>query len=153
VYRLYFRTRDKSKMAELKYTADISFLNPSGGDYSDDIKAGDVAVWELAPGDYEFYNFELYYGNGLVEKTYSSQEDFSIPFTIKPGKTLYLGEFRAMEQGSGFGATPGRPKFQIFDEHARDLPIAKRKDPLVGEPEILVPYPAAINSPFFERLP
>jgi hypothetical protein len=155
-YRLFFHTHDKSKMAQVKYTANQPFLPQRYTDYSDGIEAGDVAVWALAPGEYEFYNFEIYYAGGMVQETFRSKEDFSIPFTIKPGKTVYLGEFRAMEiyVRNLFGLeVPGGAKFQIFDEHARDMPIAKVRDPLVGEPEILLPDPAAIKSPFFQRLP
>jgi hypothetical protein len=90
-----------------------------------------------------------------VQSTFRSKVEFSIPFTIKPGKTVYLGEFRAMDiTGQNLFGIPlaAGAKFQIFDRSTRDLAIAKRKDPAISAAEIRIPDPAKIGRPFFERL-
>lgn len=150
VYRLFFRTRDKSKTAQLTYS------RSARPDYSNDYIAGAVRTYSLEPGEYEFYDFELFFTNGFLTEHFSAKEPFSIPFTIKPTQTIYLGEFRAMPlSGSSLIGLPAHAgaKFQLSDQSARDLPLAKSQNSLVAIPEIRIPDPTVIASPLFERLP
>jgi hypothetical protein len=118
--------------------------------------AGGVRTYSLQPGEYEIYNVELFSSNGLALERFSLKKPISIPFTIKPGQTVYLGEFRAMPlEGRNFFGLPADAgvKFELSDQSARDIPIARTQDSRVTTPEIRIPDPAAIQSPFFERLP
>lgn len=149
-YKLLFQTRDGKKSGSLTY-------NPKGRpDYSNTYLAGAVRTYPLQPGEYEIYNVELLSSNGIAQERFSFKKPISISFTIKPRQTIYLGEFRAMPiEGRNFFGLPADAgaKFQLSDESARDIPIAKTQDSRVTAPEIRIPDPTAIQSPFFERLP
>jgi hypothetical protein len=149
-YRLFFRTRDGSKTGSLSYSLGAR------SDYSDAYIAGVVRTYSLQPGEYEIYDFEFFFSNGYLSERFSSKEPFSIPFTIKPWQTVYLGEFRAMPmEGRNLFGLPvhAGAKFLLSDQSARDIPIAKTQDTRVTNPEIRIPEPASIGSPLFERLP
>jgi hypothetical protein len=150
IYRLFFRTRNGKKSGDLTYNR---FSRP---DYSDAYISGAIRTYSLEPGDYQIYDFELFFSNGFVEQRFSAKEPFSIPFTIKPKQTVYLGEFRAMAiEGQNLFGLPAHAgaKFLLSDQSARDIPIARAQDTRVANPEIRIPDPAAIGSPIFERLP
>ncbi|MBV9571643.1 MAG: hypothetical protein JO056_10430 [Alphaproteobacteria bacterium] len=149
VYKLIFRTREKTKTGRLTY-------NPRARpDYSNDYIAGAVRTYSLTPGDYEIYDLEIFYTNGFVQETFSSKEPFSIPFTIKPKQTIYLGEFRAMPMSRPSLLLLGLPvpagaKFQLSDQSERDIPIARTQNSRVTNVEIKIPEPP---NPLFERVP
>ena len=149
-YRFFFRTRDGSKIGHFSYS-----LN-TRPDYSDAYTTGVVRTYSLQPGEYEIYDFEFFFSNGYLNERFSSKKPFSIPFTIKPKQTVYLGEFRAMPtEGHNLFGLPvhAGAKFQLSDQSARDIPIAKTQDTRVANPEIRIPDPASIGSRLFERLP
>ena len=150
IYNLFFRTHDGGKTGRLTYNLGAR------PDYSSAYVAGVVRTYSLQPGEYEVYKVELYFGNGFVEQHFSSKEPFAIPFTIKPGRSVYLGEFRAMPmEGRNLFGLPAHAgaKFMLSDQSARDIPIARQQDTRVADPEIRIPDPAAIGTPLFERLP
>jgi len=125
-------------------------------DFADDFEAANIFVWPLAPGNYEIYDFDVLYSVGNGWSTFSSKVEFSVPFTIEPGRTIYLGEFRAMDLNGRniFGLpVPAGVKFQIFDKSARDLALAKARESAITEFKISLPDPSKIGSPLFERTP
>jgi len=163
-YWLYFRTQDRTRSGDIGYAcghtlgcADmLTFAASPATDYADNIEAADVIVLPLAPGDYEFYDFEVFYNSTYAQSTFRSRGEFSIPFTIKPGEAVYLGEFRAMDvpgQNLIGLPVPAGAKFQIFDESARDLPIARAKDPKITDVKVALPDVSKIGTPAFERIP
>jgi hypothetical protein len=56
---------------------------------------GGVFVIALKPGNYEFHNVHFHYNVFLGHRYISARQDFSIPFTVKPGRALYVGELTA----------------------------------------------------------
>ena len=153
-YQLYYRPKTRCGEAFISHLHNNIF---SAQKPDIDDNAEEAEVWELRlpPGDYEFYNFEITSDNGIVRKRFTSPEDFSVPFTIKPGKTSYFGDFRAMavEGRNIFGlAVDAGAYFMISDQSDRDLQIAKLKDSTISGVENSVPDPRTLNNNYFRPM-
>ncbi len=93
---------------------------------------GLVYAFSLPPGEYEFFDFRLFYSTGYSESSWSAQEEFSIPFTVTTGEVSYLGEIHTIQLvGENlFGIDiPAGGVFAISDQIERDLPKLKTKFP------------------------
>lgn len=64
-------------------------------EYNNEFGAGIVEVLSLQPGRYELCNFSVNSIAGGGSKEQFSREDFSVPFEVKAGETVYLGNFEA----------------------------------------------------------
>ncbi len=98
--------------------------------YSDDFGVGVVKVASIPAGKYEFINYSAFRGNGGTGGiVYSAKEDFSIPFEIKPGETIYLGNYQALvvfsKTAIGINISHWEG-FKVRDASAHDLSIAQR---------------------------
>jgi len=111
---------------------DYQFVNRSGwGEAETDFKSHDeqgvVIVASLAPGDYEIFASGAYlWGVG----PYSSRLDSVIPFSVSPGKTVYLGRYQAhWVKGHNLLGMPinGGAEYSIRDEMTSDMEIARKK--------------------------
>ena len=90
--RLFFTD---TKDYEPRYAIDKKgFSNILGHQYTvkDSAKEGDAFAFVLPAGEYILYNFSLESGQNYSQ-TWSSSENFSIPFVVEPNKVNYLGEF------------------------------------------------------------
>lgn len=56
---------------------------------------GGIFVAALRPGDYEFHNVYFFYPGPLAHHKFWGKQDFSIPFTLRSGRVLYVGELTA----------------------------------------------------------
>ncbi len=116
-------------------------------DYKNELETGVVLVKSLPPGQYEIYNFDIYLNTGVAESQFSSREDFSVPFTVSPGQTTYLGNFQAngIKGKNMFGMTVphGGAVFAVSNRAQRELTIARSKDPKVSLDAIAEPPDAA----------
>jgi len=152
-FALYFRSQDRCNVGRLFHLHDNIFFSAKP-DITEPKEEGEVWVWSLKPGNYEFFNFEVSSNNGFGGFSLKSQDDFSIPFTIKARQTIYLGDFRAMpvkRPSILFGIhVLSSVTFVVTDQSARDVPIAKAKDASVGNVEIAVPDLSSLDSPFFK---
>jgi hypothetical protein len=113
-------------------------------------ETGIVDVRRLPPGKYEIFNFDILYYNGLVPRRWRSEQDFSIPFTIAPGRTTYVGEFMAVKltRRNIIGATLSNGAyFVLSDKSDRDVAIARQKEPGLGEATDSVIDPKSIANP------
>ena len=55
---------------------------------------GSVFVLQLPPGQYEMYDVYFHMDQASAgSTTFSSKQEFSVPFEIKKGESVYLGEF------------------------------------------------------------
>lgn len=87
-------------------------------------ESGNVDVETLPPGQYEAYSFEVTTGSLAYGGTWTPKQEFSIPFTIQPGQTTYIGNFaRSTDSTMGLGY------FIISDKLDRDMAIARTKAP------------------------
>ena len=99
-------------------------------------QSGHVMARRLPPGNYSIESF--YFGGslpGVGAYDWSSSVPFKIDFTITPGKTTYIGSFmRAASLGTSLEPQLGAAGFFVISNQAeRDLPIAARKYPNLGE--------------------
>jgi hypothetical protein len=101
-------------------------------DFSEGAANGVVVVGSIPPGDYEVQNFSSSRYGYPVSRTFSSQVDAAIPFSIRPGEATYIGEYQAREVNGRnlFGAEfTVMIYFVVTDKSDRDLGVAARKMP------------------------
>jgi tetratricopeptide (TPR) repeat protein len=112
---------------------------------------GDVVVRALPPGDYILSRYFAFAGANCGHSGFATS--FSVPFSVKKGEAVYLGNFRFepitwhLIWGSSCSAGG---YFVVSNEEARDLPVAKTKRPQL--PETIsrqLPDTAALNLPMF----
>jgi len=159
-YRLNYRAKSgcgKAFISHLHANFNIftALLPQKQPDIDDAAEEAEVWVVPLAPGEYEFYDFEIWSDNGIVRNRFSPREEFSVPFTIKTGTSTYLGDFRAMAlNGRNIVGFPveGGAYFMISDQSDRDLKIAKAHDPAVTEVEKAVPDAKTLGSSYFRPM-
>jgi hypothetical protein len=99
-----------------------------------------VMVESLAPGKYEIFEIDESYMIGTISM--SQWINVSLPFEIKSGTALYLGEFKAIgitKKNILGGSRPDGVRYVVSDQNARDLPIAKRKAQIPDNVVIAVP--------------
>jgi hypothetical protein len=117
---------------------DVHFLWHEGWAVStgDDLAAvgghGAIIMKELSAGDWEVNTFRLQSHGGFVRVRWSPAKEFSIPFTIRPGRATYIGSYQPVAYKFG-GA-----RFVVTDQSARDIPIAKAKKPDLGPVDVEV---------------
>lgn len=119
---------------------------------------GFVSVLKLPPGKYELYNFSVFGGAGFGSVTWSSKQDFSVPFEVQAGKATYIGAYDCTPIfGEGiFGLRALAGMYWILsDQHDRDVPIARGREPgLTQTPvDIAVPDPQRLNIPLITGVP
>lgn len=112
-----------------------------------DPELGQVVIQHLKPGRYEVFNYYMSWACGYYKICFDSNDphdvteadknDFSLPFAIEPGKALYLGDFTAYASQNNILA-PGAVLY-ITDKSARDLDIARKRVPKLGEIVVAVP--------------
>ena len=119
--------------------------------------AGDVKIFSLEPGDYEIDsvqqsgNDDCRAGQGEVGR------DVSIPFKVRPGRSVYLGEFKFLGVHGKFDqfdeTTLSDYRIVLSDQGARDLPVARSRDPGLGDVDAAVPDADALGSFLFGSAP
>lgn len=126
-------------------------------------QAGVIVVKRLPPGSYEVYNLGAVTSHSGATVTFSLRSEISIPIEVKPGHSVYIGQFEAIGVmgPNRVGITiPVDVRFQVSDQSGRDFSFALRKDSAVGLPEVaildtkgvdeqvLVRAPAAYDKPY-----
>lgn len=124
-YTLRIRKKDKSATGGFGYVPHNLF-RPTPCDFEERYYHGFVKVLKLEPGEYEVFNFVLGTRSGII---YTAKEDFSAPFTVKEGETIYIGEywFASIKKKDFLGQTSRRFYITISDRGGRDIPIAIKK--------------------------
>jgi hypothetical protein len=151
-YKLFIRKMDKSLNSGVAYLPDNMF-KPTKKDFIDNDSHGAVISFAMPAGDYEIYNCDIFENLGLRQTNYRAKQDFSIPFSIKPGTATYLGEYIAFTIGKGFlGTSTGGAIFVVKNEMARDVQIAKKKFPDLFADNVIdsVPSPDSIGCPLIK---
>ncbi|HEX7927594.1 MAG TPA: hypothetical protein VF678_08385 [bacterium] len=90
--------------------------------------AGRVAVVELNAGTYELYRWEAKTGQLLLT---SGATPPKVRFTIEPNKVKYIGDLHLFWENPAY-------RVGMYDMKDRDLPIIKKKVPLISEDQIVV---------------
>lgn len=120
--------------------------------------SGRIFEVTLPAGDYEFFQVHLVnVHGGLGSSTWKSKEPFSVPFTIEPGRTYYIGEIRGfpMIGTSLIGmSVPAGGYFIFVDREARDTELlAKRRGAALGPVVNIVPEIVREPTPFVRTTP
>ncbi len=160
-YTLEFRKRDHSEKLIVHNDAN-NWLSPTKNDFAGPDENGVVKVVTLKPGSWELYEYfattttsgvMIYSGN---HSAVDPGPDFSVPFTVAPGHAVYIGDFKAIgtftKNFIGIKVPTG-VHFEVADRSARDIEIAKRKDPSLADVEVQIPNIAAIDNPLFQVAP
>lgn len=120
-------------------------------DFNTGYETGKVRIQHLRPGKYEVYSFE-FIGSSIGDWIiWHPKKPFSIPFTIKPGETTYIGNFaRAPSLGTPKAAELGAAGFFVVsDKHQRDIEIARTKRPDLPPVTVSVTDVSEFGVPFF----
>jgi hypothetical protein len=156
-YSLLFRKRGSSS-AEKSATGHFTYYQTNmfykqAADYQSSAESGVVLVRSLPPGDYEIYNFNIFFNGGTVQNNYGSRTDFSIPFSVKPGRATYLGNYQAnkLTGKNFFGLSlPAGAVFVVADRLESELALAETKTKSqLGAAQDATPQPSQIGNPFF----
>jgi hypothetical protein len=135
-YNLFYRKKNHAPDGDgMIWWGQASILEGHKLDIDTGSETGIVDVRRLPPGEYEIFNFRVFYNGGNVQKHFSSKTDFSIPFSIRPGRATYIGEFIAVGvQGENiFGfSIPDGAYFTVSNRGERDIAIARQKYPGLG---------------------
>lgn len=160
-YSLLFRTRDPAVPAAQAGVGRFTYFQTNmfykqAPDYRSSREEGVVLVRALPPGEYEIYNFNIYFNTGMVEKNFGARVDVAIPFTVKTGVTTYLGNYQANGQTGKnvFGMPlPAGAVFAVSDRLADDLALAQAKAAAPpGAAVNATPDPARLGHPYFVPL-
>lgn len=156
-YSLMFRKRGAAAAGEAPSTGRFTYFQSNifykqAPDYQAATEQGVVLVNSLPAGDYEIYNFDVFFNGGTVQKNFGSRADFSVPFTVKPGQVTYLGNYQANGlRGENFlgMALPAGAVFAVSSRMAAEMALAqaKSKAPL-GEATDATPQPSRVGNPF-----
>jgi len=140
-YLLFFRTADGEHQDSVRY-GQHNWLLRTSRDFDDAQGNGVVKILDLAPGDWQIDNFEF----TSYAATIRPYHPFEVHFTVKPGTTTYIGDYRVH-----VGAVPSSrdPQlgnqqlvtvyFSVTDQSARDVAIARKKDGDIGDVEVALP--------------
>jgi hypothetical protein len=150
-YNLFYRRKDRSPEGNGKiWWGQASILEGRELDSESEAGTGIVDVRRMPPGDYEIFNFSLFYNAGNVQKFFSSKQEFSIPFSIRPGSTTYIGEYLVAGLfGRNIFGMPiaGGGYFIISNKSERDIAVAKRKQPALGPVQSAVVDARIVGNP------
>jgi len=148
-YTLLLRSTDHVHLRTVTYRRSASAARGNTrDDYYDTDESGNVQSLTLAAGSWEIYNFQF----GRADGEYAvAKTDFSLPFTVTPGQTAYIGDYRAgtIPQREITPGSAGRLGFYVTDMNARDTTIARERDQSLGAIAIEIPDVSAAHCPFF----
>lgn len=123
-------------------------------DFEDDLQTGVVRYKRFAPGEYDIFWFHVPRGAPFANIYFQPTKPFSIPFTIRPYETTYIGNFDAHEipggRTLGFPAASG-VYFVLSDQGSRDISIAQKQSAIIGAVRKDVPDPALLGTPLFRK--
>ncbi|MBI3528188.1 MAG: hypothetical protein HY067_09480 [Betaproteobacteria bacterium] len=129
-YSFLFHHTGKKETGRFTYFQHNIFTSQKP-DYSNEDETGVVEVATLPPGKYELTNFDIFSNRfGGPQIHYSSRKEFSIPFEIRPGEVVYLGNYQAnIIKGRNFFGMPvnGGAFFVVTDRSEIDLQLAKAR--------------------------
>jgi hypothetical protein len=151
-YSLFFRKRDGSYSGKV-FWGQANMFEDRKLDFEGGGKAGIVDVTRIPPGDYELFNFQIFYNAGTAQKWFSSKQDFSIPFKIRQGGGTYIGEFIAVGvKGQNFFGIeiPAGGYFVVSNKAERDIAIAKRKEPALRDVASAVANVGSVGNPLIK---
>jgi len=138
-----------------------NWFSSDKNDFLDPDEAGIVLSKSLPPGPWEVCSYtatnnlgKIFVPQGTPLSDMFTPRDFSIPFTISPGRATYIGDFKAVgtTTKSLLGLTiPAGPRWVITNRSARDVAIAQKKDPNLQLIDVSVPDVDQLGDPRFSN--
>jgi hypothetical protein len=118
-------------------------------DFDDAFENGAVKILSLSPGDWTVSGLKI----ATFPELITPLDTIALPFTVKSGETVYIGDYRAHAAvWSGNGQNPANGVvFDVSDQSARDIPIAKKKDKEIGEVTVSIPDTTS-GRPYFQSV-
>jgi hypothetical protein len=155
MFAFQFRSRDGKHSDYASYSHDS--LLSRGSDFVGENEKGGVQILTVPAGEWEMYQCAMTgRSSALDSTTFYPSKDFSVPITIIPGGTVYIGSYRAVwtagKDAFGAAVTTGG-YFAVSDQSGRDIAIAKKKDSAIGDVDAQIPDYGALGLPFFQPVP
>ncbi len=142
-FGIHIRSKDGEHTDFVTFQSGGFFSSPR--DFEGPEGQGTVRMLELAPGAWEIYVAGMTVRTGLYSAdALTSKDGLSIPFTVKAGETVYIGDYLA---------SSGPVSISVRDRSARDLAIARTKYKISGDVTIAVPDAAALQNSMFHSAP
>jgi hypothetical protein len=95
VFGLIFSPKGGNENGYLRYLSSnkIQYLSPI--EYETSQNQGRTFVVALRPGEYELHSAIVNQIDSIIKHSFSAKRSYSLPFTLKAGRALYIGEFIA----------------------------------------------------------
>jgi hypothetical protein len=151
-YHLFFRRiADRALPRETQPVGAFSFAPgfTSTRDYKTSSDSGVVLVSSMPPGQYEIFSYEVYIGSAVGATYFRPKEPFSIPFSVAPGQTVYVGNYQANRiDGTNLlgQRVMASPFFKISDRMDADYAFVKTSKPTLPAPAVNA-TPRAVVAP------
>lgn len=154
-FEIKFRPKgsnDGQSGSEIVYAHDIGMPGGTGVDFNDRKNgAGSVFSAYLPPGEYELYGIRLFENLGSMTTTFHTKVDFSIPFTVAKGETVYLGAFLATTtKGKNLlgMSVPSGAYFLVSNQLQRDVGLLAKKQIVIPVDKVRVSLAASPDNPY-----
>jgi hypothetical protein len=140
-YSLKLRSADGHAFRSVTYVQDHPLANKRDFDGADE--NGIVKIISLPAGAWEIFGAAM--DDWPVH--YRPLASFQIPFTVAAGQTVYIGDYRA----TFITDKDGKRNFffEVTDQSARDIPIARRASGSISAVSVGVPDVSGAHTPVF----
>ncbi|GKX34557.1 MAG: hypothetical protein MnENMB40S_21750 [Rhizobiaceae bacterium MnEN-MB40S] len=142
IYSFYFRNEADGGIGKITYTPGLLGNEKTIRNKAANEK-GTVKSYTLPAGQYHFYKFSIIQGQYGGYRDWEPREEFSIPFTVRPGRATYIGEITMSPViGRSLFGLPvlAGGVFTISSNPGRDIPLFTEKFPKIN-PQIIVQDP------------
>lgn len=156
-YSFIFRRVGGTERRTMTYVQD-KIGAPQKRDYDNASENGVVLSFRLPPGQYEIYNLDIYMPGAMSYTHYYANKDFSIPFSVRPNETSYLGHYQAnriMGKNLLGLPLPAGAVFVVSSKQLADIDLLKKRLSAAALGTIVdaTPNPKTIGNPIFvERI-
>ena len=129
-YKITLQVRNNETGQRYQFERIASFLFGQN-----DFELGSVHAHALPAGEYAITDFRIFHVIGMeygtIESVWVSPTEFSIPFSVAPKSTQYLGEWRCLPKyhDGFFGKEANGCRFAVSDQFGRDAPLLRAKYP------------------------
>lgn len=152
---IFFRKKGSTDSGQITFIHDGLWNVPI--DFDDKAVRGTLFAVRLPVGEYELHQVMFFINRGQFgTTTFKAKEEFSIPFRVEEGRSIYLGEFVAVPvMGKNFFgmAVPAGGYFVVSNKFDRDLSLLTMKSEAVAgwQAQNATIDPKSINSPAFRN--
>lgn len=139
LYSLRFRNKESGGVGRFMYGTSLLTGGRQNLEWDNANDRGMVRAITLPAGGYEIYNYSIFYG----QATFEAREEFSISFTVEPGKATYLGSVKLVPvRGRNIFGVPmaAGGTLEISSNPSRDIALFRNKFPNIS-PDLIQSRP------------